>query len=59
MRVKELQLIQRSRSQWLKEGDANTSYFHANVKGRFRKNSILALRVGDRWVESVSEIRAE
>ncbi|MCH91714.1 RNA-directed DNA polymerase (Reverse transcriptase), partial [Trifolium medium] len=59
LRVKELQLIQRSRSQWLKEGDANTGYFHASVKERCRKNSILALRVGDRWVESVSEVRAE
>jgi hypothetical protein len=59
LRVKELQLIQRSRSRWLKEGDANTNYFHASVKGRCRKNSILALRVGDKWVESVSEVRAE
>ncbi|GAU21795.1 hypothetical protein TSUD_176400 [Trifolium subterraneum] len=37
-----------------KGGDANTSYFHASVKGRCRKNSILALQVDDRWVESVS-----
>ncbi|MCI01289.1 cysteine-rich receptor-like protein kinase, partial [Trifolium medium] len=33
-------------------------YFHATVKRRGRRNSILALRVGDRWVESVPEVRA-
>jgi hypothetical protein len=59
LRVKELQLIQRSRSRWLKEGDANTGYLHGSVKGRCMKNSIPALRMGDRWVESVSEVRAE
>jgi hypothetical protein len=59
LRVKELQLIQRSRLRWLKEGDANTNYFHASVKGRCKKISILALRVGDRWVESVLEVRVK
>ncbi|GAU48842.1 hypothetical protein TSUD_186170 [Trifolium subterraneum] len=39
-----------------KAGGANMSYFHGSVKGRCRKNSILALCVGDTWVESVSEI---
>ncbi|MCH88690.1 cysteine-rich receptor-like protein kinase [Trifolium medium] len=55
MRCKESQLFQRSKSRWLREGDANTNYFHASVKSRGRKNAILALKVGDRWVESVSE----
>ncbi|MCI35916.1 RNA-directed DNA polymerase (Reverse transcriptase), partial [Trifolium medium] len=59
LRIKDAQIFQRSRSRWLKEGDANTSYFHSCVKTRSRRNAILALRVGDRWVESVNDIRAE
>ncbi|GAU18658.1 hypothetical protein TSUD_124910 [Trifolium subterraneum] len=59
LRCKEINLFQRSKSRWLKEGDANTSYFHASVKSRGRKNAILALKVGDNWVESVSDVRSE
>lgn len=36
-----------------------TYYFHASVKGRCTKNFVLALRVGVRWVESVSEVCPE
>ncbi|MCI23702.1 RNA-directed DNA polymerase (Reverse transcriptase), partial [Trifolium medium] len=59
MRCKEILLFQRSRSKCIKEGDENTKYFHASIKSSDRKNSILKLMVEDRWVESVSEVRAE
>jgi hypothetical protein len=58
MRYKERQIFQRSRSRWLREGDANTNFFHNCVRQRRRRNSIVALKVGDRWVESVPEVRA-
>lgn len=35
---------QRSREQWLREGDMNTTYFHNVVKGRKIKNNILMLK---------------
>ena len=59
LRARESQLFQQSRSRWLREGDANSAYFHSSIKLRRRRNSILALRMGTRWVESVSDIRAE
>ncbi|XP_013589191.1 PREDICTED: uncharacterized protein LOC106297509 [Brassica oleracea var. oleracea] len=35
---------QRSREQWLREGDMNTAYFHNVVKGRKIRNNILLLK---------------
>ncbi|XP_013607556.1 PREDICTED: uncharacterized protein LOC106314175 [Brassica oleracea var. oleracea] len=35
---------QRSRVEWLKEGDRNTSFFHNAVRGRRLKNKVLMLR---------------
>ncbi|KAH1046293.1 hypothetical protein J1N35_037077 [Gossypium stocksii] len=37
---------QRSRTQWLKEGDRNTKYFHAKATGRLKKNRIEKLKDG-------------
>jgi len=59
LKSKDSHLFQRSRSRWLKEGDANTTYFHASVKLRRKRNSILVLRFDDRWVESVEDVRTE
>jgi hypothetical protein len=33
---------------WLKDGDANTSYFHQHARYKKRKNFIGKLQVGDR-----------
>jgi hypothetical protein len=38
--------FQKSQTRWLKEGDANTGFFHACVKSRKRANSIVALKKG-------------
>lgn len=46
---------QRSRIQWLGEGDATTEYFFSHARHRKRKNYIVALRVDDRMVTSHEE----
>ncbi|MCI01635.1 RNA-directed DNA polymerase (Reverse transcriptase) [Trifolium medium] len=51
--------FQRARSKWLKEGDANTKFFHACVKNRSRRNTIVALKKGDDWLEEPRMIRDE
>ncbi|KAK5777463.1 hypothetical protein PVK06_045430 [Gossypium arboreum] len=48
---------QRSRVQWLKEGDGNTKYFYAKATGRLKKNSIKRIKdeIGN-WVTDSKEI---
>jgi hypothetical protein len=58
LKSKEAILFQRSRSKWLREGDANTKYFHGCVKARAKRNAIVALKLGEEWLESPPLIRA-
>jgi hypothetical protein len=51
-------LFQRSRTKWLKEGDANTKFFHGCVKARSKFNSISALRVDEGWLDTPFLIKA-
>jgi hypothetical protein len=53
----ESSIFQRSRSKCLKEGDANTKFFYAQVKTRGRINGISALVTDDGWVEGPSQVR--
>ncbi|XP_058726028.1 uncharacterized protein LOC131597340 [Vicia villosa] len=48
---------QKSRSKWVKEGDANTKYFHGCVKKRRRENEILALEVNGNMLKGAGEIK--
>jgi hypothetical protein len=53
LKHRDSQIIQRSRANWEKDGDANTWFIQVCLKSRHRRNFILALRVGDRWVEDL------
>lgn len=44
--------LQKSRSQWIKDGDRNTRFYHMKIVTRRRKNKILAIRNSEgAWVE--------
>jgi hypothetical protein len=58
-KIKEASLFQRSRSKWLRHGDANSKYFHACVVSRSRRNNISALKVGEIWLENPAHIKEE
>jgi exonuclease III len=57
LKSKDLEIHQSSRSKWLRQGDANSKFFHRCVAARNNLNSITALKVGDIWLESPSLIR--
>ncbi|CAJ2643991.1 unnamed protein product [Trifolium pratense] len=48
---------QQSRSLWLKEGDANSKYFHSVLASRRRRNTISVIQVDGVTLEGVSPIR--
>jgi hypothetical protein len=48
---------QQSRLLWLKDGDANSKYFHSVLSSRRRRNSIISLLVDGNLVEGVQPIR--
>jgi hypothetical protein len=48
---------QQSRLLWLKDGDANSKYFHSVLSSRRRRNSIVSLMVNGNLVEGVQPIR--
>jgi hypothetical protein len=59
LRAKESLLKQKSRQKWVREGDANTKFFHAGLQIRRRKNQIIALKKDDTWIEGVQPIKQE
>ncbi|PNX79707.1 cysteine-rich receptor-like protein kinase, partial [Trifolium pratense] len=48
---------QQSRSLWLKEGDANSKYFHSVLASRSRRNAISVIQVEGSTLEDVAHIR--
>jgi hypothetical protein len=57
LKAKDAMIVQRSRSKWIKEGDANTRFFHNCLKLRSSRNAIKALKDGDGWVVSPFDVR--
>ncbi|PNX99941.1 cysteine-rich receptor-like protein kinase, partial [Trifolium pratense] len=59
IRSKESLLIQKSRTKWIQEGDANSRFFHSSIKGRRRRNQIVKIKKEAVWLEGVEAIKQE
>ncbi|KAJ0923205.1 putative endonuclease/exonuclease/phosphatase [Helianthus annuus] len=57
--AKAMDLRQRSRLRWAKEGDENSSFFHSMINCRKASNVIHGLQVGGVWVDKLSLIKKE
>ncbi|XP_010496070.1 PREDICTED: uncharacterized protein LOC104773192 [Camelina sativa] len=57
-RDEEIYWYQKSRSRWMRFGDQNTSYFHAQTKQRRAKNHIVGLHdETDQWVTEETRVQ--
>ncbi|KAL8525193.1 hypothetical protein ACS0TY_014713 [Phlomoides rotata] len=50
-------LQQKARCKWIKEGDANTRYFHKCINKRRKRNEISGVNIGSVWREEVQEVK--
>ncbi|XP_058784900.1 uncharacterized protein LOC131659770 [Vicia villosa] len=57
LKIKENMLIQKSRLNWLNDGDNNSKFFHSVMKGRRRLNHIGPLVTQAGMIESVEGVR--
>ncbi|XP_071676904.1 uncharacterized protein [Lolium perenne] len=53
----EVHWMQRSRANWLRNGDRNTAFFHQFASARRQKNQIKRLKNGINWVEGTSALK--
>lgn len=48
---------QRSKNNWLKAGDRNTTFFHTKATNRYQRNTISKIMdANNRWLEDVDQI---
>ncbi|XP_022014806.1 uncharacterized protein LOC110914313 [Helianthus annuus] len=57
--AKSMDLKQRSRVRWAKDGDENSKFFHSQVNSRKASNTIHGLYVGGSWVSKPSLVKKE
>ena len=59
LELEEIQVMQRSRANWLKYGDRNTGFFQAFASARRKRNFVKRLKDGaGNWLEGMPELNS-
>lgn len=59
LKSKESMLAQKSRVKWLREGDANSAFYHRCINARRSGNTKHGIKMGNSWVSSVRVVNSE
>ncbi|GLT46628.1 hypothetical protein SLA2020_203720 [Shorea laevis] len=51
-------LYQKARQKWLKEGDANSKFFHGSIVKRRKQNKLEGVLKDGEWMEGVPQVKA-
>ncbi|GKV53518.1 hypothetical protein SLEP1_g60039, partial [Rubroshorea leprosula] len=57
LKAKDSLLCQKSRQKWIKEGDANSKFFHGCVIKKRRQNGIDGLTINGEWIEDAGAVK--
>ncbi|GKV03082.1 hypothetical protein SLEP1_g15450 [Rubroshorea leprosula] len=57
LKVREGQWRQKARKQWMREGDANSKFYHKCISSRQRRKEIVNVQVNGKKLEDVDEIK--
>lgn len=50
-------LKQKARVKWLKDGDANSSFFLGMINGNKKRNRIQVLKINGEWVADLGRVK--
>ncbi|KAL8485330.1 hypothetical protein ACS0TY_027578 [Phlomoides rotata] len=51
--------LKKSRNRWIREGDANTSFFHKYINKRRKCNETTRINIDGVWREEVAEVKKD
>jgi len=58
-KIEKMDVIQKAKVKWVKDGDENTKYFHSMLKNKNRKTRICGLNINGAWTSDPKAMKAE
>ena len=55
----EAMLKQKSRVEWIKNGDSNSKFFHSKLRWRRAQNDLVGIRINDTWCDDPQRVKSQ